>query len=79
MIATVLGIEVDVPVDGEFGAALGAARLGQIAAETCDPLDVCNPPVVAKTVRPNAKLIDAFDDAYQRFRRAYPSVRTVDP
>ncbi|MDM3825322.1 FGGY-family carbohydrate kinase, partial [Proteus mirabilis] len=31
-IATALGIPVDVPADGDFGAAFGAARLGLIAA-----------------------------------------------
>ncbi len=34
-IATALGIPVDLPADGDFGAAFGAARLGLIAAETC--------------------------------------------
>ena len=38
-IATALGIPVDLPADGDFGAAFGAARLGLIAAENADPLD----------------------------------------
>ena len=37
-IATALGMPVDIPADGDFGAAFGAARLGLIAAEGADPL-----------------------------------------
>ena len=37
-IATALGMPVDIPADGDFGAAFGAARLGLIAAEKADPL-----------------------------------------
>ena len=31
-ISTALGMPVDIPADGDFGAAFGAARLGLIAA-----------------------------------------------
>ena len=44
IIANTLGIAVDIPADGDFGAAFGAARLGLIAAEDADPLAVCTPP-----------------------------------
>ncbi len=43
-IATALGIPVDIPADGDFGAAFGAARLGLIAATGADPLSVFTPP-----------------------------------
>jgi sugar (pentulose or hexulose) kinase len=36
-----LGLPVDLPADGDFGAAFGAARLGLIAAEKADPLAIC--------------------------------------
>ena len=36
IIATVLGLPVDVPTDGDFGGAFGAARLGLIAATGAD-------------------------------------------
>src|SRR5690606_31484560 len=35
-IATALGMTVEVPAEGDFGAAFGAARLGLIAAEGAD-------------------------------------------
>ena len=42
--ATALGMPVDIPADGDFGAAFGAARLGLIAAEKADPFAVCTAP-----------------------------------
>lgn len=76
-IATALGIPVDVPADGDFGAAFGAARLGLIAAEDADPFAVCQPPETALTIEPVAALCGAFEDAYQRYRALYPAIRAV--
>ena len=43
-IATALGLPVDIPADGDFGAAFGAARLGLVAATKADPLSVFTAP-----------------------------------
>ncbi|QDZ03343.1 xylulokinase [Nitratireductor mangrovi] len=74
-IATALGIAVDIPADGDFGAAFGAARLGLIAAEGADPLSVCTAPATAATVKPDTALAGAFEEAYQRYRALYPAIR----
>ncbi|MFC3724993.1 xylulokinase [Neoaquamicrobium sediminum] len=76
-IATALGIPVDIPADGDFGAAFGAARLGLIAAEKADPLSVCVPPATAETIEPDAGLSQAYEDAYRRYRALYPAIRGV--
>ena len=76
-IATALGIPVDLPADGDFGAAFGAARLGLIAAETADPLAVCAPPATAETIEPEAGLASAYEDAYRRYRALYPAIKGV--
>jgi xylulokinase len=76
-IATALGIPVDLPADGDFGAAFGAARLGLIAAETADPLAVCAPPATAETIEPEARLASAYEDAYRRYRALYPAIKGV--
>lgn len=76
-IATALGIPVDIPADGDFGAAFGAARLGLIAAEGADPLAVCTPPAIAATIEPDAALSDGYETAYRRYRSLYPSIRGV--
>ena len=74
-IANVLGIAVDIPADGDFGAAFGAARLGLIAAESADPHAICTPPATALTIEPDAALMPAYDEAWQHWRRLYPAVR----
>jgi xylulokinase len=76
-VATALGVPVDVPAEGDFGAAFGAARLGLIATETADPLGVCTQPETAETIEPNAALAGAYLDAYQRYRALYPAIRGV--
>jgi xylulokinase len=76
-IATALGIPVDIPADGDFGAAFGAARLGLIAAEGADPLATCTPPETAETIEPDSRLSGAFADAYRRYRALYPAIRGV--
>jgi xylulokinase len=74
-IATALGLPVDLPADGDFGAAFGAARLGMIAAEKADPFAVCTEPATAETIEPERKYATAFEDAYRRYRALYPAIR----
>ncbi len=76
-IATALGVPVDLPADGDFGAAFGAARLGLIAATGADPVAVCTPPQTAGTIDPVASLTDAYADAYKRYRAVYPAVKPL--
>lgn len=76
-IATALGLPVDIPADGDFGAAFGAARLGLIAATGADPLAVCTAPRTDATVEPDAGLGGAYADAYQRYRALYPAIKGV--
>jgi len=76
-IATALQMPVDIPADGDFGAAFGAARLGLIAATGADPLAVCTAPATDATIEPDAGLGGAFADAYQRYRALYPAIRAV--
>ena len=75
VLATALGVTVDVPVAGDFGAAFGAARLGLVAATRADPERVCTPPTAAETVEPNAALAAAFAAAHERYRALYPAIR----
>lgn len=76
-IATALGVPVDLPADGDFGAAFGAARLGLIAATGADPVAVCTPPVTAGTIEPVAALSGAYENAYKRYRSIYPAIKSL--
>ncbi|MBB3399022.1 MULTISPECIES: xylulokinase [unclassified Rhizobium] len=76
-IATALGVPVDLPADGDFGAAFGAARLGLIAATGANPVAVCTPPKTAGTIEPVAALSGAYEDAYNRYRALYPAIKSL--
>jgi xylulokinase len=78
VLATALGVPVDVPAAGDFGAALGAARLGLIAATGADPKRVCAAPRVAETVEPNRAHAAAFAGARERYRALYPALRSAN-
>jgi xylulokinase len=75
VLATALGVPVDVPAAGDFSAAFGAARLGLIAATGADAARVCAAPRVAYTVEPNAAHAAAFAAARERYRALYPAIR----
>ena len=77
MIATVLGVDLILPKSGEFGAALGAARLGLVAA-TGQPVEaVMTPPDTGSVISPARDLSAAFDYAYRQFRAAYPALKAI--
>lgn len=77
LIATILGTSIALPKGGEFGAALGAARLAIVAATDARPDDVMPAPDLCDEITPRGDLIPAYDAAYERFKRAYPAVRSV--
>lgn len=76
-IATALGVPVDIPADGDFGAAFGAARLGLVAATGADPLSVFTAPKTAETVDPVSTLTASYDEAYQRYSALYPAIKSL--
>lgn len=77
LIATVLGVPLQLPGDGEFGAALGAARLGMTAATGVAPEAVMTPPEIQDEIMPDPALRARFDEAHQAFRAAYPGIRAI--
>ena len=80
IIADALNVPIDLPADGDFGAAFGAARLGLIAAEGADPLAVCTPPVISKTFQPNPVGAARLGRALNRYRALHPAIKdTIIP
>jgi len=77
LVASVLNLPLDLPQDGDFGAAFGAARLGLMAVEGADAASVCTPPTIARSFEPNAAHVDQFAAAYQTYRAAYPAISGV--
>lgn len=78
VIATVLGIPVDLPEDGDFGAAFGAARLGLMAAEKVTPEDVCTIPPISRTIEPDRALAPAYAQAHLKYQSLYQATKTLN-
>ncbi len=76
VIATALDTPLDVPAAGDFGAALGAARLGMMAATGAD-MSIASAPPVARTHDPNRALTAAFSDAHLRYQQAYTVLKDL--
>ena len=75
IIADVLDIPVHRVEEGDFGAALGAARLGKLAATGANPADVCGRPRRLATFAPRASAVAAYDDGYSQWRKLYPALK----
>jgi len=75
-IATTLGIPLMLPEAGDFGAALGAARLGMMAA-TGAGVEVATMPPIAKDIAPDTILTAAFAEAHARYRKAYTVLKDL--
>lgn len=73
VLANTLDIPLDVAEDGDFGASLGAARLGMIAADKLDPLSVCTPPAIHHSVEPDGST-PAFLEQFERFNETYKAL-----
>lgn len=74
LIATNLDTEIALPEDGDFGGALGVARLGLCAAEGADPAEIMTMPAIKRVIQPDAKLKTAYSDQYARYRALYPAI-----
>ena len=77
LVATVLCLPIDLPDKGEFGAALGAARLAIVGHTGADPESVMTPPKIAQTVLPRRDLAAAYDAAFYRYRQTYPALKAL--
>lgn len=77
LLATVLDLPIDLPEAGEFGAALGAARLAICGVTGAAPTEVMTPPKRAETIAPRTGLTAAYQQAYARYRALYPSIKAL--
>jgi len=75
IIASTLDVAIDVPEEGDFGAGLGAARLGMIAATGADPFAVCTQPKIVETIEPDRGLVPAYAASYRAYRNLYPAIK----
>jgi xylulokinase len=77
MLATVLNLPLELPEQGDFGAALGAARLAICGVTGAAVYDVMTKPPVAKVVVPNAALVDDYQVLYDHFHSGFPAWKAL--
>jgi xylulokinase len=76
MMATTLDIPLHLPEAGDFGAALGAARLAMMAGAGAAQ-DVVRQPPLAKTVEPVTDLVEAMAEGHARYKAAYAAIKDL--
>ena len=77
LLATTLNLPIDLPERGDFGAALGAARLALCGVTGAAPSDVMTKPPVAETIDPRPDLTDSFAEAHAAFAASYPTLKAL--
>lgn len=75
-LATALDLPISEPQAGDFGAALGAARLGLMAA-TGAGLDAMPMPPIARIHTPDPNLRAAFQDAHARYTQTRDALQRL--
>ena len=76
-LATVLGQPIGLLSGGENGAAMGAARLAIMAATGASTSDVMHAPTPAEVIDPRKDLTAAYEEAYDRYGRLYPALKSA--
>ncbi len=77
MIADVTGLTIDLAQGAEAGAALGAARLGMLAAGAGSVEAVCTRPPTQRAFTPNAESAAAYAPRLKRYRALYPAEKAA--
>ena len=77
MIADVTGLTIDLASGAEAGAALGAARLGMLAAGAGSVEALCTRPRVQRTFKPGPERVAAHAARLQRYRALYPAEKAA--
>jgi len=78
MIANILNVSIDL-IEVEEGPALGGAILAAVGCGEYTTVEEATKKIVkiVKTVQPEPKLVRAYENKYQTFRKIYPSLKNV--
>ncbi len=73
-ISTSLNLPIELPADGDFGGAFGAARLGMMAA-TGAGVEIATVPKIARVIEPDTALTEDFTAAHARYQASYYALK----
>jgi xylulokinase len=74
-LATLLNMPLEIPKAGEFGAALGAARLAICGRTGKTPQQVMRSPNIERTIEPDISLQETYETGYRHFSKSYNHLR----
>ena len=77
IIASALDVRLVYLDGGEVGPALGAAKLAQIGVTGASVAEVCTTPDVSDIIKPDAELADRLAPKLEKFRAAYPALKSI--
>ena len=77
LMSSILGLPLNRVAESDVGAALGAARLGRLAATGEGPAEICRKPVRLDTFSPDPALATAYAASYRRYHALYPLLKGV--
>lgn len=77
MLATILDLPLELPEQGDFGAALGAARLAMAGVTGHGVDDIMTKPKIQNTIEPNATHAAAYQDAYANYGALYAAFKDL--
>lgn len=76
-IATCLNTPIACPTDGEYGAALGAARLA-ILGKTGEPIkNILSQPSISEMIEPRQDLIDDYCQAFKMYKNVPLHLKSI--
>jgi xylulokinase len=80
LIASVTGCEIIIPEDGDFGAALGAARLGLLASQSNNASDtamILRKPDIVETISPDPLITDDLAGRRHQWQQLYKTMKSL--
>jgi len=76
-IATTLNTAIACPIDGEYGAAMGAARLA-ILGKTNEPIkNIVSQPAISEIIEPRSDLADLYCEAFNTYKNAPSHLKSI--
>ncbi|USG61044.1 xylulokinase [Sneathiella marina] len=76
-LSNILNIPLHLPVKGDFGAALGAARLAMLGIGGRPSAEVMVPPIIERSFEPDPNYNAAYDTAYYKYTKSYIALKEL--
>jgi xylulokinase len=77
MLANILNLPLHLPARGDFGAAMGAARLAMVGVSAASPSDVMTRPEIQRSYEPVPHFVAAYEAAYQKYTKSYAALKEL--